>query len=479
MDIMKKKVSCLILSVSLVACGGGGGEPASNNTNNTNTEETITSINLSTTTDLSTLKVGQNAKIDAICFCDGKNSDISSMGEWSVDDKTVAQINSSGKLVLLKYGYFEIKFQYKGKSSSNTIKFKSTKEIEDINIQQSNLNSYVGEKLQLAYGVLDFLGKDINQPLNWSSSDSNIVTVDENGAIESLREGDAIISASFNNRKDQVSVKVHKKMTLVKGIIEGDISWSLSDSPYQIDGVLQIPYNSKLTINDGVIVYGKIRQNSTTGLSRFGENPYSPEIGIWGGLFINGTKEHPVSINNAVFAQKTGDDKGRSFIGRLDAQNIKIQSSTFGFSSGNIFIRDSEIIDSYGPSIVYPQVFNEPNSVITGNLFKSHRGIRLDPSKDISFTNNKFVNSGLSEIWLRPIYTTKKLVFKNNSFDEKNRVYCDNEGSASDPNYKIDVSNNYWGTTDTVQIYDILVDKFDNLKYSCELVYSPFLSSAP
>ena len=38
MDIMKKKVSCLILSVSLVACGGGGGEPASNNTNNTNTE---------------------------------------------------------------------------------------------------------------------------------------------------------------------------------------------------------------------------------------------------------------------------------------------------------------------------------------------------------------------------------------------------------------------------------------------------------
>ena len=167
MDIMKKKVSCLILSVSLVACGGGGGEPASNNTNNTNTEETITSINLSTTTDLSTLKVGQNAKIDAICFCDGKNSDISSMGEWSVDDKTVAQINSSGKLVLLKYGYFEIKFQYKGKYSNNTIRFKPSTEVEDVNIQQSNLNSYVGEKIQLAYGAFDFLGKNVNQPLNW------------------------------------------------------------------------------------------------------------------------------------------------------------------------------------------------------------------------------------------------------------------------------------------------------------------------
>ncbi len=477
MDITKKKMSCFILSVSLVACGGGGGEPSPSNANNT--EEQITSINLSTAADLSKLKVGQEATIEAICPCNGKNSDISSMGVWSVDNKEVAQISSSGKLVLLKYGYFEIKFQYKGKYSNNTIRFKPSTEVEDVNIQQSNLNSYVGEKIQLAYGAFDFLGKNVNQPLNWLSSDSNIVTVDESGAIESLREGDAVISVSFNNRKDQVTVKVHKKMTLVKGIIEGDISWNISDSPYQIDGILQIPYNSKLTINEGVIVYGKIRQNPTTERSRFGENPYSPEIGVWGGLFINGTKEQPVSINNAVFAQKKGEDKGRSFIGRLDAQNTRFQSSAFGFSSGNTFIRDSEIIDSYGPSIASPQVFNEPNSVITGNLFKSHRGIYLDPSKDISFTNNKFINSSLSEIELRPIYTTKKLIFKNNSFDSKNRVYCNNEGSTSDPNYKIDVSNNYWGTTDTAQISDILVDKFDNLKYSCELVYSPFLSSAP
>jgi uncharacterized protein YjdB len=55
----------------------------------------------------------------------------------------------------------------------------------------------VGEKLQLAYGAFDALGKSINQPLNWLSSDSNIVTVDENGAIESLREGDAVISVRF------------------------------------------------------------------------------------------------------------------------------------------------------------------------------------------------------------------------------------------------------------------------------------------
>ena len=147
------------------------------------------------------------------------------------------------------------------------------------------MNSYVGEKIQLAYGAFDFLGKNVTQPLNWISSDSNIVTVDESGAIESLREGDAVISVSFNNRKDQVTVKVHKKMTLVKGIIEGDISWNISDSPYQIDGILQIPYNSKLTINEGVIVYGKIRQNPTTESSRLSENPYSQEIGVWCGLF--------------------------------------------------------------------------------------------------------------------------------------------------------------------------------------------------
>ena len=109
MDITKKKMSCLVLSVSLVACGGGGGESSPSNANNT--EEPITSINLSTAADLSKLKVGQEAKIEAICPCNGKNSDISSMGVWSVDNKEVAQISSSGKLVLLKYGYFEIKFQ--------------------------------------------------------------------------------------------------------------------------------------------------------------------------------------------------------------------------------------------------------------------------------------------------------------------------------------------------------------------------------
>jgi hypothetical protein len=29
------------------------------------------------------------------------------------------------------------------------------------------------------------------------------------------------LALDFNNRKDQVTVKVHKKMTLVKGIIDG------------------------------------------------------------------------------------------------------------------------------------------------------------------------------------------------------------------------------------------------------------------
>ncbi len=459
------------------ACGGGSGGGTTSNSPQTPIEK-VSSIDISAPADFFNLNPGQSSKITAVCICDGVSKDVSSLGEWSIDNKDVASISPDGEFHLKKFGYYTVDFKYKGTSSIKKISYSPATKVEEVNIQQDSLNSYVGEKLQLAFGVFDFLGHSINQPVNWSTSDETVVSVDGSGMITSLREGVAVVSAEFNNHRDQVNIVVNKQMTLVKGVIEGDVVWSIDGSPYQIDGILQIPYGSKLKIQEGVVFYGKVRQVPVTTSSFYHEGSYSPEFGIWGSLTLEGSTNNPVIANDVVFAQKSGRVNGVDFLGQLNLINTKIKNSNFGSSSGNLVINNSEFIDSYGPLVNYPSISSSFKSIITGNIFRSHKGIILDPSQDIIFSDNKFIESNSMSIWIRPIYLSKGLIFKKNTLDNQVKVYCDNSG-ASDPNYKLDISDNYWGTTDPSQISSMLIDKYDDLNYSCELIFSPYLLSQP
>ena len=84
---------------------------------------------------------------------------------------------------------------------------KITKEIESISLDKKVLNVYVGDLLSLKVAIAPSDAK--KQDLVWISSDTSIVTVDENGNIKALKEGKVTITVTTKDGKQKAKCNVN------------------------------------------------------------------------------------------------------------------------------------------------------------------------------------------------------------------------------------------------------------------------------
>ncbi len=85
-------------------------------------------------------------------------------------------------------------------------------EVESITLNPDSLILKIGQKLQLIATILP--ENATNKEIFWSSSDSNVATIDSNGTITALKEGNATLTATTsNNKKDFCSLTVPKLET--------------------------------------------------------------------------------------------------------------------------------------------------------------------------------------------------------------------------------------------------------------------------
>lgn len=103
---------------------------------------------------------------------------------------------------------------------------KSQINVTSIQITPASHNLTVGEKYKLTASVLPTNATD--KTLTWKSSMPNIVSVDQNGAIEALRTGSAVITASSSNGKTATCLVTCKENIKELAIMDNE---GLTDIP--------------------------------------------------------------------------------------------------------------------------------------------------------------------------------------------------------------------------------------------------------
>lgn len=92
-----------------------------------------------------------------------------------------------------------------------------------INIEQANVSIAVGETAQLNATV-----QGASQTITWTSSDTSIASVDENGVVTAVKEGTATVEAEANGTKTSVTVAVMRKNSSYNGSTSSNSSSSSS-----------------------------------------------------------------------------------------------------------------------------------------------------------------------------------------------------------------------------------------------------------
>lgn len=276
--------------------------------------------------------------------------------------------------------------------------------------------------------------------------------------------------------------------TDVGGIIDTDATWDLAGSPYHFISDVQIAAGVTLTINPGVVVNG------------FYETDGAPfRFRLWGDLYAVGTE-----TSNIIFNGVTVDDQNASSVTlqfvQIDGE-YGTKNYSFTVKDGGVFVlRDSTIITTTrnvtfslcDHSLVERNHFN--NSGDENNI-----GLSCTTNTDDCYIEkNVFINSVVN---VHTHVAGFNVYFRNNVLAGSSIISANLTNSASeatDPpiveynsflntanvvfwgGFERDQSaiNNYWNTTDTSVIDQMIHDRNDDLGRDGYVAYIPFLTQS-
>ena len=183
-----------------------------------------------------TLKVGESINLTAKVENNVDNLPL----EWASSDETVLTVDTSGKVTGVKEGKAKVTLKV-GDVTSAPLELTVEKEeeveppVQKISVEikdPANSELEIGESLQLEAEVKNNVD---NLPVEWSSSDVEVLSVSSSGLVTALKEGEAIIKAKVGDAEDTVSLKVVKKE-----IVATDIEYTLRKTTIGVGEKLEI-----------------------------------------------------------------------------------------------------------------------------------------------------------------------------------------------------------------------------------------------
>ena len=187
---MKKilySIITIMLIMSVMVCG-------------TNTTAYAATKSISVKTNKSTLYImdSANNKAKLTVTYNGKN--VTKAAKYKSSNSKIAKVNKNGVVTAVKPGTVKITTKYKGKSRTNKVIIKKAK----LSLNKKSLQLTTGQK----FTFKAFANKSTiaNKNVKWTSSNSNIVSVNKNGVLTTKKNGTATISCKTTIGK--VSAKV-------------------------------------------------------------------------------------------------------------------------------------------------------------------------------------------------------------------------------------------------------------------------------
>ena len=123
---------------------------------------------------------------------------------WSSSDESIATVDETGKVTALKVGSATIKVKTTdgGKEASCDVTVTPIP-VEGVTIEPTQVEIKEGETVQLKATVNP---EGADQEVEWTSSDSDIATVDANGLVTAIKHGTVYISVRSKTYTDKFAV---------------------------------------------------------------------------------------------------------------------------------------------------------------------------------------------------------------------------------------------------------------------------------
>lgn len=115
--------------------------------------------------------------------------------KWSTSDKSIATVNSKGKVTAKKKGKVTITAKVNGK------KYKCKITVEEPKLNKTNCSLIEGKTVNLKV-------KNTTQKIKWSSSNKGVAKINSKGKITAIGSGDAIITAKVGKTKYTCNISV-------------------------------------------------------------------------------------------------------------------------------------------------------------------------------------------------------------------------------------------------------------------------------
>lgn len=120
---------------------------------------------------------------------------------WSSEDTSICTIDSTGKITGKAIGNTMVYASITYSGTTYTDKCNIIVGEPKVTLDKSSMSFYVGDTYSLIASVIAVDGSNITSEtksdISWSSSNSNVATVDSNGAVKALAMGNATITAKY------------------------------------------------------------------------------------------------------------------------------------------------------------------------------------------------------------------------------------------------------------------------------------------
>lgn len=130
---------------------------------------------------------------------------------WGTSNPYMASVDANGKVTAVGAGNVTITAKAGGKSAVCMVTVNVL--VESITLNRTNITLDEGESTTLKATVTPKDATD--KTVTWSSSDESIVTVDQNGTINAIKQGSADILANAGDKQATCSITVVKRVTSI------------------------------------------------------------------------------------------------------------------------------------------------------------------------------------------------------------------------------------------------------------------------